>query len=214
MHDTRKISENKQTLTERILYATMQEFAAKGIRAVKMDDIATKLQMSKRTLYELFANKEEMLIEGVKLYTSKRMEQIRQYADSGVSVMDILLRSLQMKMEEVKLTNPLFYAELEKYPALLAYFDDRHEEHRAMFISFLERGVAEGFFLKGLNYDFVAQMIDASNQLVMQTQMYKKFSMETVFMNHVFLSIRGLCTQKGIDEIDRFMAKYDSTKTM
>lgn len=212
MHDTPKISENKQTLTERILYATMQEFAAKGIRAVKMDDIATKLAMSKRTLYELFANKEEMLIEGVKLYSDKMKERLGKYADSGASVMDILLYALRMKIEEIKITNPTFYAELDKYPALLAYFDERHEEHRSLLVGFLKRGVDEGFFIKGLNFEFVAMMIDASNQMVMQTQLYRKYSMETVFLNHVFLSIRGLCTKKGIDEIDKFVAEYnDST---
>ena len=38
-------------------------FAEKGIRAVKMDDIARMLTISKRTLYEIYPNKEELLLE-------------------------------------------------------------------------------------------------------------------------------------------------------
>lgn len=56
----------RQQLREKILQTSMAEFMSKGIRAVKMDDIAASLGISKRTLYEIYSNKEELLLEGVK----------------------------------------------------------------------------------------------------------------------------------------------------
>lgn len=56
----------RQELRERILATAMNEFYTKGIKAVKMDDIAKRLSISKRTLYEIYQNKEELLLEGMK----------------------------------------------------------------------------------------------------------------------------------------------------
>lgn len=38
-------------------------FYQHGIRKVKMDDIAKRLRISKRTVYEIYADKEDLLLE-------------------------------------------------------------------------------------------------------------------------------------------------------
>lgn len=58
----------RKELRERILAASMEEFRKHGVRAVKMDDIASRLGISKRTLYEIYSNKETLLLEGMKMY--------------------------------------------------------------------------------------------------------------------------------------------------
>ena len=60
----------KLELRNRILKAAMTEFLHKGVKSVKMDDIANTLAISKRTLYEIYSNKEELLLE-VCAYTSR-----------------------------------------------------------------------------------------------------------------------------------------------
>lgn len=47
----------KLELRNRILKAAMTEFLHKGVKSVKMDDIANALAISKRTLYEIYSNK-------------------------------------------------------------------------------------------------------------------------------------------------------------
>ena len=66
MQNKKTITEYKKGLREVILNTAMKAFAEKGIRAVKMDDIAESLTISKRTMYELYATKEELIYEGVK----------------------------------------------------------------------------------------------------------------------------------------------------
>lgn len=48
---------------KKIVETALQLFNSRGIRGVTMDDIAATLRMSKRTLYETFANKEDLLAE-------------------------------------------------------------------------------------------------------------------------------------------------------
>lgn len=57
----------KLELRNRILKAAMTEFLHKGVKSVKMDDIANALAISKRTLYEIYSNKEELLLEAVRI---------------------------------------------------------------------------------------------------------------------------------------------------
>ena len=57
MQETKEISAYKQGLKGKILEMAMKAFGEKGIRAVKMDDVAVYLGISKRTLYELYDNK-------------------------------------------------------------------------------------------------------------------------------------------------------------
>ena len=49
------------TPKERIVEQTMEMFVTQGIKSVRMDDIARQLSISKRTLYEMFGDKEELL---------------------------------------------------------------------------------------------------------------------------------------------------------
>ena len=50
MQETKDISPYKQGLRDKIIISAMMAFAKKGIRQVKMDDVASELGISKRTL--------------------------------------------------------------------------------------------------------------------------------------------------------------------
>lgn len=203
------MSEYRQTLAGKIISEATVAFVEKGIRAVKMDDIAASLSISKRTLYELFANKEVLVIECVKRYYASMHERLREYAANGTSAMDVLLKSFEMKMAEVRRASPAFYADVEKFPALLAFFEENHVRHMEQLIEFMKRGVDEGFFIEGLNYELVAKMLDVGNVFVMRSQLYQQYTMEAIFINFIFVSVRGICTTKGIEALDNFKASYE-----
>lgn len=61
---------------ERIIEQAMQMFVTQGIKSVRMDDIAQQLGVSKRTLYELFGDKEGLLYLAMeRFFESKRVER-------------------------------------------------------------------------------------------------------------------------------------------
>ena len=91
MQEKKTITAYKRGLREVILKTAMKAFAEKGIRAVKMDDIAESLAISKRTMYEIYATKEELLYEGVKAFREKRKEKFMELAKEK-DLMEILLK--------------------------------------------------------------------------------------------------------------------------
>jgi AcrR family transcriptional regulator len=185
----------------------MSSFAQHGIKAVKMDDIAQQLGISKRTLYEIYNNKELLLYEGVKNYKRQKDEMIARIMQVSPNVMDVILKLYQIKIEEFKNSNHLFYRELEKYPKVKAFFEEDREAYNQQFIKFLLRGVDEGYFCKSLDFELIAKLFSALSHFAWSTQLYEEYSMEHILHNLIFVTLRGICTQKGIEILDEFMSK-------
>lgn len=205
MQEIKNISEYRQSLKDRILETAMSLFAENGIRAVKMDDIANLLSISKRTLYEVYEDKEHLLFEGVKKYHKLRNEKMRRIAAESDNVMDIILKMYKMSIEEFRQTNPMFYSDLEKYPEILKYFNDERQESMSQSLNFMHRGVAEGYFRDDVNFKLIAHMFDALTKYIMSEQLYKYYTIEDVFVNLVFVSLRGFCTVEGVKVLDSFL---------
>jgi len=188
----------------------MQEFAKHGIRGVRMDDIASALGISKRTLYEIFEDKETLLFEGVKVYEQRKKEMLKAYSEAGHHVMDIILEAYRMKMEEVRAVNPAFYIDLVKYPKLELHMKENKLHTHDDFIAFMQRGVEEGFLRPDVNYDMIPHMFDAIGQYILSNQLIKKYNIEELFSNYFLTALRGLCTEEGIRLIDEVVS---NTKT-
>ncbi len=206
MQGNKNISPYKLQLKDRILDTAMQAFAAHGLKAVKMDDIAQQLGISKRTLYEIYTNKEDLLFEGVKKYRSVREKELTRLLEANSNVMDVILHAYRMKVEEFQKTSPQFYEDLVKYPRVLEHLENDRNKNHLLFLKFLHRGIDEGYFRDDVDYELVSMIFNAIGQYVIQNQLYRKYSMEELFKNLIFVSLRGFCTSKGIKTIDQILA--------
>ena len=205
MQETKDISPYKQGLRDKIITSAMMAFAKKGIRQVKMDDVASELGISKRTLYEIFDKKEDLLYDGVKYYLGERRNQMQQKAQNCNNVMEIILLAYKLKVEEVRQTNPLFYSDLVKYPKVARYLGQQNQQMLTNMTKFIERGIEEGNFRKEVKSELVARLFDALGKYVMEQQLYFNYTIEEIFMNLIFVSLRGICTKKGVEAIDKWI---------
>lgn len=197
------ITAYRKALKEQILTTAMAAFAAHGIKAVKMDDIAHNLSISKRTLYELYANKEVLLFECIKRY-KQRVEQIFQEKVSACdNVISIILQFYILKAEESKKTNPLFYRDMEKYPQIIRYlYQDKQKNHQR-FMLFLKRGMVEGYFRSDINCQLVLQSFEALGEYMKKQSLYSQYSFDELFFNIYIVVLRGISTPLGVEELDK-----------
>jgi AcrR family transcriptional regulator len=100
MQENKNNTAYKLSLRDKILDTAMIMFTTKGIRAVKMDDIANSLQISKRTLYELYSDMEHLLLEGLKKHINLRSAEMHRMAVEKDNVMDIILEVFLRKVDE------------------------------------------------------------------------------------------------------------------
>lgn len=207
MQEIKNISAYKRALKQRILDLALELFGRHGIKAVKMDDIARGLNISKRTLYEIYDNKELLLYEAIKSYMVQKSNDMQRFADDHYNVMDIIIHAYIIKVDEFRHTNPCFFTDIAKYPAVLEYLGQCQEKNRQLLADFLQRGISEGYFRPDINKDIIVMLFEEMGNTVMAKQIYLHYPVEDIFRNLLFSSLRGICTKKGIDIIDQFLSE-------
>lgn len=200
----RKPTQYRRELKDKIVECAANMFMGNGVRSVKMDDIANQLSISKRTLYEIYNNKEELLYAVVQERHKKEDMEWKELGENSDNVMDILVGILRMRMQHMKDISPEFYHDLNNYPSVVALISERRKFRMQKFLKFLLRGRREGFFLSDANYEFMVQIIDMviyntliGNQKYIDVQEFVHIS--------VLLFIRSICTTKGLKVLDSFL---------
>lgn len=202
--ENRSMSAYRQSLKDKILSTAMHAFAAHGIRAVKMDDIAQALSISKRTLYEIYDNKEVLLFEAIRLHKALNDREMADVVEKSSNVMDVLLYVSKRKIEDFRLTNPLFYSDMRRYPRVMAFLEEDRLQNRHRQIDFFRRGVDEGFFRSDVDYDLLLTILESAINRIMTSQLYINYPIEQLFRHAVLAYFRGICTPLGVETIDRF----------
>lgn len=203
MQEIKETTAYKKLLKGRILETAMKAFAERGVKAVRMDDVAQMLGISKRTLYEIYRDKEELLYQGVMHFDQEAKKSMNAFIQQASSVMDIILEAYQRRVLRTGTVNPLFYEDIQKYPKVTDYLNKEREHAYDQFLGFLQRGVREGYFRDDINYELVAQMFNAINTFVMTQHLLSRYSIQQVFANMLLIPLRGFCTKKGLQVIDK-----------
>ena len=202
MQEIKETTLYKQALKEKILETAIGAFAERGVRAVRMDDVASMLGISKRTLYEIYEDKETLLYQGIVKYDSQKREEMRQYAETH-NVMDVILRAYGKKVEENSKVNLQFYIDIRKYPRIVQYMEAKHQESRAYFYDFLLRGVKEGYFRADVNYELLTHLFEAVGRYITDNQLFREYGFADMFRNLLLIPLRGFCTEKGRQVLEK-----------
>lgn len=190
----------------------MEMFVEEGVKSVRMDDLAQRLGMSKRTLYEMFGSKENLLYEAMILF---RKELDRCHAEIGRSAENVLegiflvLEHLMKISHETRtMTSNLqrFYPEVwERLSAL----DDA--EHRSKLRWQLEQGMAEGFFRDDVNIELAISILYATATALIGRSgivIPEGMSDQEAFIQTLSCFFRGLSTPKGVELINTYLQRY------
>ncbi len=202
-------SEQQRTDVRNNVITTAAElFRQLGIRNVTMDDIAHRLTMSKRTLYQLFADKEELLLACCKQHDQEACERLGEMVKSFDNVLEFLLTMFSIKLKELNETTPSFWRDICKYPRVVEYIDQQKRQQEQEAVEFLQKGIEQGVFRKDVNFQIVVYQLNAGMDTMVHSEFLEKFSQVEVFFNTLIPYIRGCSTHKGIDMIDEFLAQH------
>lgn len=202
---------NRQQLREKICFTALRLFHKRGIRQVKMDDISTSLSISKRTLYELYTNKMELLEEVLELQFNMNHERLKRELKEEYSTMDILILVLKITVEELNKLSLEFLEDLHRYPEALQKIKELEKRSDEQNSQFMERGVREGYFLPNINFHLIEDIIRI---LKGQTSLLQQYGLKTVWTTIVRVCLRSICTLKGIKELDAFLDKIEAEENM
>jgi AcrR family transcriptional regulator len=198
----------KEEKREAVVKGAMVLFAKNGIKDVTMDDIAHALKMSKRTLYELFVDKENLLLYCVKTEGLWQRDRLREYVQNAVNVLEPVLYDLHFKMQALSLVTPSFFTDLLKYPKVVAYVTEVSRGQRKLAVDYLSQGVQQGLFRSDVNFDIVYSVIVAQFDIMFSSKDFSKYTPFELFNNLVLNYFRGCATPEGVRIMDEFFMRH------
>ncbi len=182
-------------------------FSQHGIKSVSMDDIARNMGISKRTIYEFFEDKETLLVKSIE-YNHKKMKQVLIELEEGpYSVVEEIILFYEECMKRPRWYNRKFYDDLKRYPKALELNEKNKAEFSKKCMKLFSRGVKEGVFQKGINFEIVTLLAKEQIKMIRPTGAFLNHSVSEVYKTVLFTFLRGICTEKGLAILDRYALK-------
>lgn len=191
----------------KVVKSAMELFRKNGIKDVTMDDIAHSLTMSKRTLYELFTDKESLLLYCVKTEGLWQRDRLHECVVNVANVLEPVLYDFSIKMEGLSEMAPSFFSDLHKYPKLVAYMAEMRKQQRVMAVEYLSKGVEQGLFRSDVNFEIIYTIISTQFDIIISSDEFRKYTPYELFNNFVLNYFRGCATPKGVQIMDDFFMR-------
>ena len=212
-HKNNDNSDNSNNVHQRIIDGASRLFLTKGIKSVRMDDIARELGVSKRTIYEHFADKDQLLrtcLVHLHRYTSdKVLEHLR--ANSR-NTLDVILTMYEVYFTIMNNVNKQFFIDLQKLPEIKQNNDRRERLNLHKFRHLMHQGIEEGLFREDINLDVLAYILHHDLKLITLEEHFENQSPEELGKAFILFYLRGIATEKGQKIIEEFIDKLNEKK--
>jgi AcrR family transcriptional regulator len=196
----------------RIIETASELFRTYGIKSVTMDSLATRLGMSKRTIYEIFSDKDELMIGVLKWMAERQKELVKKVLDESGNAIEAIFKLLEINRDHFQNMSPAFQADMKKihHEVLMKKaFNNEIPDYRNNQLV-LERGIKEKLFRKDINPDLVNRCMDSLGRSIMNNDLYPfdEFTRRDVIRNVLINYLRGISTIEGVELINKFEKKF------
>lgn len=172
-----------------------------GIRSVSMDDIANALGMSKKTIYQYYSDKDELVDAVVEDELRKGQADCENSRATSKDALDEMVLTMNQIQEQFQHMNPVVLYDLEKFhpKSFQKFLKHKHEFLYRMVRENIERGIKEELYRVDLNIDVLCKyrlesMMIAFNLTVFPPGKYHLAEVTAITMENF---IYGLTTAKG-----------------
>lgn len=203
------MEEQKLQYLEKIGYA----FMTNGIKSMTMDDISKMLNISKKTLYKYFKDKDDIVCTLMKMDCEQDKCEFENAFETASNAIEEIRKTTEIVSEKLKEINPSVMYDLEKYhPNAWEIFNvHKRVEIFQSFKNNLERGISEGLYRESLNTDIIAKLFSEKIELVLNTQLFpiKEYKFEKVYQEMISYHLKGIVSEKGYDYLINNKVKID-----
>ena len=183
-----------------------------GIRSITMDEIAAQLGISKKTIYQFYADKDE-IVDAVVSEEIKKNEEgcIHFRNDSQDAVDEVFMAKLEME-EMLKGMNPLIMYDLEKHhPRTYKRFRDFKQQFLFAGVKEnLKRGIAEGVYREEINIEVVTKYRIETIFMAFNPDIFphNRFRIGDVLNEMAYLFLYGITSPKGRKLMEKYMQEH------
>ena len=193
-----------------ILEKALELFLKFGIRSVSMDNIANELGISKKTLYNHFKDKNELIQQVEEFRYNNRLEQFELIIKKNLRAIDEIIEFHRLLSSFIQNFSQAYEYDLKKYFSEL--YSQKHIQRlkyiKTSVVNNLKKGISEGVFRNDINVDILADY-KVTIMMCMAENDYniEKRNSNTDYFHEIFrLNLFGILSKKGLEEY------YNKTK--
>lgn len=194
--------------TERIILGGEELFLKAGIKSVTMDDIAKHLGMSKKTIYQFFRDKNELVVALVKKKLQDDEDQMCDIIKQSGNVIEKMINMMKCSEEIFSRINPIVIHDLQKYhsDAWKQFQDFKSGVLMRTLEDLLTEGIKQGYIRPGLDVKIIARMRVIQVELGFNTSVFPVAEFNTWKVQQQFLEHfnYGICTLKGYKLLNEY----------
>jgi AcrR family transcriptional regulator len=197
-------------IRDRIIEVSTELFLQNGCKSVTMDDVAKENGISKRTLYEQFSDKSQLLEECIEFMKVQMMDYSMSLEKESENVLDLLFKIHNSQSDLIINLKINFFQELRKY-----YYDLYKKTvenvmvyHMERINEYIEKGQKEGYIVKNIDNKIVSKVVIEISHLLENSDVFpvKEYKRKELFKEVVIFYFRGIATEMGIKTIDEYLA--------
>ena len=195
-------------MQDRILNKARELMFQTGVKHVTMDDLATQLGISKKTIYQYFKDKDALVSSVVEFELANHAlvcNQSMKLADNAVHEIFLLMTVIQEMFNRM---NPLALFEIEKYYPLAFEKIKNHKDDFifSMISTNLEKGIAEGLYRKDVDVTILSRYRLETSLIPFNIHVFhpSKFDMLKVNLQIIEHFVYGVATLEGHKLMDTY----------
>ncbi|MES2730404.1 MAG: TetR/AcrR family transcriptional regulator [Bacteroidota bacterium] len=195
----------------RILEASEELFLKYGVKSITMDEIARHLAISKKTIYQFYQDKDEIVSLVIKQHLERNQESMCQAFASSDDAVDESLQAYERMKSIMANSNPSLLFDLKKYHPEAWKIYLHHKRHFILerITTNLERGINEGLFRSDIQVAVLSRLRLEQIQLgfdaqVFPVEQFNFMEVQTELLDHF---LRGIVTDEGLKLLNQYKNK-------
>lgn len=186
-------------------------FITCGVKSVTMDDLASDMGMSKKTLYQYIPSKAKLIERMVQIHIKEEKKALADIRNKSTNAIEEMILISQYVIQLLRMVSPNVIFEIKKYYwESWQKMEKLNNEHILEVIKQnLHRGIDQGHYRKDLNTDIISQhYVTLSSSLVDHSVFpHNYMSMEKIFLETIRYHLRGITTNSGWEICQKKLTK-------
>lgn len=201
-------------MEESILKKAATLFLEKGFKSITMDDIAAELGISKKTIYQFYTSKLELIEKTIFYINTKILSELRFLLTNDLDAITEMFEAHRKIGEVFTINNSAAIYQLKKYYPKIAQKTKNY--HLTAYLRLIkdniEKGVQQGFFRSDIDIEFSARYFFATNMALEDTDYFpeKDFDLIRIHKLQLEYHMRSIASEKGQQKIEELKRAYRS----
>lgn len=200
---------------ENLLNEITEILLKNGLKATTMDDVAARLKMSKRTLYELFTSKANMVQLALGTLHKNLVEAHSQILLESNNAIEAILKCFMHHRSAMQQINADFFKDLDEfYPEERQNCSGSKEVYFTNLTNLLDIGVEEGLFRREIDFRVYCHIVAVQMELLKRAENIfpPDISLLEVYDSICIGAMRSIATSRGHEILDSLLPEFGITK--